>query len=117
MEKNLAASVTEKVKAMLAASSCSAEAKAAGEKFLAALGTPAEAEEIKNFIAELEADVNSIDSFIALCGSDLGKQIFGDQAAAMAEAGKDAKAKGVAYCLCDACTAGGAILDKKSELL
>ena len=47
--------VKEQTAALIAAHSCSAEAKAAAEKWLAAVGTAEEAEVTKAYIAELEA--------------------------------------------------------------
>ena len=58
--------VKEKTVALIAAHSCSAEAKAAAEKWLAAVGTAKEAEVTKAYIAELEADIMPIDGLIAL---------------------------------------------------
>ena len=49
--------VKEQTEALIAAPSCSAEAKAAAEKWLAAVGTAEEAEVTKAYIAELEADL------------------------------------------------------------
>ena len=83
--------VKEQTEALIAAPSCSAEAKAAAEKWLAAVGTAEEAEATKAYIAELEDDI-------------------------LAHA-KEIKADGAAYCDCPACAACKAILDKKAELL
>lgn len=58
--------VKEKTVALIAAHSCSAEAKAAAEKWLAAVGTAKEAEVTKAYIAELEADIMPIDGLIGL---------------------------------------------------
>lgn len=45
-------------------------------------------------------------------------QIFGnEQAKTMVSQAQAAKANGAKYCICPACTAGGAILDKKDEIL
>ena len=50
--------------------------------------------------------------------SEKGAEVFGaEQAKSMAEAGKASKANGGKYCICPACSAGGAILDKKNEIL
>ena len=64
--------VKEKTAALIAAHSCSAEAKAAAEKWLAAVGTAEEAEATKAYIAELEADIMPIDGLIAFAGSEAG---------------------------------------------
>lgn len=104
------------VQKMMAAPSCCPEAKAACEAYLAAYGTPKQAEAAKVLVAELKEDVCSIESFISLTASDMGKKIFGEKAAAMHEAGEKAKAAGGRYCLCDACQAGGELLDHADEL-
>lgn len=102
----------EKVKTIIAAPSCCPEAKAACQAYLDAAGTDGEKAAQDRMIAELKEDVTSIDGLIALTGSDMGKQFFGEaRAKMMNEAAVKAKETGVKYCICDACTAGGAILD------
>ena len=55
---------------------------------------------------------------IGFASSEKGAEVFGaEQAKSMAEAGKASKANGGKYCICPACSAGGAILDKKNEIL
>lgn len=110
--------VKEQTEALIAAPSCSAEAKAAAEKWLAAVGTAEEAEVTKDYIAELEADIMPIDGLIGFAGSEAGIGVFGAELAKniLAHA-KEIKAAGVAYCDCPACAACKAILDKKAELL
>lgn len=110
--------VKEKTAALIAAPSCSAEAKAAAEKWLAAVGTAEEAEATKAYIAELEADIMPIDGLIAFAGSKAGVGVFGAELAKniLAHA-KEIKAAGAEYCDCPACAACKAILDKKAELL
>ena len=109
--------MTEKVKELMAASSCCAEAKAACESWLAAAGTDKEAEETKKLIAELEEDIIPVDGLIAFAGSEAGAQVFGKEMAANIEAhGKELKAQGAKYCDCPACSAVAAILEKKDEL-
>ena len=107
----------QKVKDVIAAPSCCAEAKAAAQSYLDALGTAGEAAAAKALLAELDEDVCSIGDLIALVESDKGKAFFGaEKAAGMAVAAKKAQADGVKYCICPACTAGGAILDNKALL-
>lgn len=103
---------------LIAAHSCSAEAKTAAEKWLAAVGTAEEAEATKAYIAELEADIMPIDGLIAFAGSEAGVGVFGAELAKniLAHA-KEIKAAGAEYCDCPACAACKAILDKKAELL
>ena len=107
-----------KVKDVIAVPSCCAEAKAAAQSYINALGTDGEAEAAKALIAELEGDVTPIGGLIAFAESDKGKAIFGaEKAAGMAAAAKKAQADGAKYCICPACTAGGAILDNRGLLL
>ena len=73
--------VKEKTVALIAAHSCSAEAKAAAEKWLAAVGTAKEAEVTKAYIAELEADIMPIDGLIGFAGSEAGIGVFGAELA------------------------------------
>lgn len=110
--------VKEQSAALIAAPSCSAEAKAAAEKWLAAVGTADEAEATKAYVAELEADIMPIDGLIAFAGSDAGVGVFGAELAKniLAHA-EEIKAAGAEYCDCPACAACKAILDKKAELL
>ena len=110
--------VKEQTAALIAAPSCSAEAKAAAEKWLAAAGTAAEAEATKAYVAELEADIMPIDGLIAFAGSEAGVGVFGAELAKniLAHA-EEIKAAGAEYCDCPACAACKAILDKKAELL
>lgn len=110
--------VKEQTAALIAAPSCSAEAKAAAEKWLAAVGTAEEAEATKAYVAELEADIMPIDGLIAFAGSDAGVGVFGAELAKniLAHA-EEIKAAGAEYCDCPACAACKAILNKKAELL
>ena len=110
--------VKEQTAALIAAASCSAEAKAAAEKWLAAVGTAAETEATKAYVAELEADIMPIDGLIAFAGSEAGVGVFGAELAKniLAHA-EEIKAAGAEYCDCPACAACKAILDKKAELL
>ena len=66
---------------------------------------------------EAGQDVSSIDGLIGFAESERGKSFFGaEKAAGLAAAAKKAKADGTKYCICPACTAGGAILDNKALL-
>ncbi len=110
--------VIAKTKELIAAPSCSKEAKDAAQAWLAAVGTAGEAAETKKYIAELEADIVTIDGLIAFAGSDAGKSVFGaDAAPKVVEQAKEAKAKGAVYCFCPACQAAEAILSKKAEMV
>ncbi len=118
MEKAILDFVTEQTHALMAAPSCSKEAKAAAEAWLSAVGTEAEAEATQKYIAELEADIMPIDGLIGFAGSEAGAQIFGaEQAKNLLAHAQEIKAAGAEYCDCPACAACKAILDKKAELL
>ena len=110
--------VKEQTAALIAAPSCSAEAKAAAEKWLAAVGTAEEEEATKAYVAELEADIMPIDGLIGFAGSESGVGVFGAEMAKniLAHA-EEIKAAGAEYCDCPACAACKAILEKKAELL
>ena len=110
--------VKEQTAALIAAPSCSAEAKTAAEKWLAAVGTAEEAEATKAYVAELEADIMPIDGLIGFAGSEAGVGVFGAEMAknVLAHA-EEIKAAGAEYCDCPACAACKAILEKKPELL
>lgn len=118
MEKNVQDYVAQKVKELIEAPSCCAEAKAAGNAWLAAIGTDKEAEATKNLITKLELDLVPIDGLIAFASSPAGAQVFGEEKAKEVEAhAKEIKEAGAKYCDCPACTAVAAILEKKEELL
>lgn len=118
MEQNLRKFVEEKAKEMIAAYSCSPEAKAAAESWLAAVGGDREATATEKFIAELEQDVLHIEDCVAFTGSEMGIKLFGaEKAKQMNEHAKAVQASGATYCDCPACTAGAAILAKKAELI
>ena len=92
------------VKEVLAAPSCCAELKAAGEKWLASVGTGEQKAAADALLAELKEDVSSIDGVIGFFGSEAGKGYFGaEKAAQLLKAAQDAKAAGGKYCICGAC--------------
>ena len=110
--------VVEKVRELIAAPTCCKEAKAAGQNWLDAIGTEGEAEAAKKLIAELEADIVTVDGLIGLAESEMGVKIFGaEKAKEVAAHGKEIKAAGAAYCDCPACAAVEKILAKKDEML
>lgn len=118
MNQNVRDYVTEKVKELMNAPSCCAEARAAAQAWLDASGTDQEAEQTRNLIKELEMDLMPIDGLIAFADSEAGAQVFGaDTAKNVAAHAKEIKAGGAKYCDCPACLAVAAILDKKDELL
>ena len=124
MSKETLEYVVTKAKELIAAPSCSAEAKEAAQAWIAAVGTDKQAEETKKFIAEMEEDIIPIDGLIAFAESDAGAKVFGGAEKAkgvaetgVAEHGREIKAAGAKYCDCPACAAVEAILSKKEELL
>ncbi|WP_303018901.1 heat-shock protein Hsp90 [Dialister invisus] len=109
--------IVEKVKALITAPSCYAGLKKIAEEYIAALGSDREKEAGRKLVAELEADVLSIDDVLAFFESDSGEKTFGaEQAAAYAAHAREVKAKGGKWCDCPACVPGREILDRKEEL-
>ena len=66
--------IVEKVKALIAAPSCYAGLKKIAEEYIAALGSDREKEAGRKLVAELEADVLSIDDVLAFFESDAGEK-------------------------------------------
>lgn len=96
------------------AASCSSEAKAAAQVWLDAVGTDREAAETAKYIAELEADIVTVDGLISFAQSEAGASVFGaDNAKNIAAHAREIKAAGAKYCDCPACAAVEAILEKK----
>ena len=108
--------VVEKTHELMDSSTCCAEAKAAAQSWLDALGTDREAEETRKYMAELEADIIPIDGLISFAESEHGAQVFGAEAGNVAAHAREIKAAGAVYCDCPACAAVAAILEKKDEL-
>lgn len=116
MEKEALVAAARK---MVAAPSCYAGLKAAGEAWIAAVGTEQEAGAAKALKVQLDDCVGDIDGFIAFAGSPTGEQVLGGHEAAqgVVAAAKKAKAAGTKYCICDACTNGGVLLDHEADWL
>lgn len=79
----------EKVKALINAPSCCAEAKEAANKWLEAVNTEEQDEAAKALIEEIAADIIPIDGLIAFAGSEDGKKIFGEEKAAGIEGSRE----------------------------
>lgn len=78
MEKQILNEVIEETKKLIAAPSCSQEAKDAANAWLDAVGTDNEEAETKKYIAELEEDIMPIDGLISL--QDLKReQLYSEQ--------------------------------------
>lgn len=114
----MAKTIRELTEDLLNAHSACKEIKEAAKNYLDAVGTEKEAEAAKLYIAELEADIMSIDGLIGFAESDMGAKIFGEEAAKniLAHA-KERKAAGEKYCDCPACAACEALLNRKNEIL
>ena len=118
MKKEVLHYVVQNTHEMIAAHSCSAEAKAAGQACLDPVGTENEAQETEKYLAELEADIMPIDNLIAFAESEGGAKVFGEEKTKeVAAHAKEIKAAGAKYCDCPACAAVEAILSKKDDML
>lgn len=112
MNKEVLQFVVEKTKELINAQTCSTEAREAAQAWLDAVGTDTQEEETKKYIAELEADIVTADGLAAFAESDMGRQVFGEDAGNVAAHAKEIKAAGAKYCDCPACAAVEAILEK-----
>lgn len=118
MDKKVLDFVVEQTQVLINAHTCSSETRAAAQAWLDAVGTDAEAEETKKYIAELEADIMPIDTLIGFAESDAGAGVFGaDKAKDVAAHAQEIKAAGARFCDCPACAAVEAILEKKAQIL
>lgn len=110
--------VTTLVQALVDAATVCDEAKAAGELWLANVGTEREDEAIKALLLELEEDIVLIDDLIGFAGSAAGQDVFGAELAAKIHShAEEIKAAGATHCDCPACAAAIAILAHQDELV
>ena len=87
------------------------ELQEAAKTFLESAEKTGEADETA-LVAELKADICSIDDFIGFTQSDFCKSMKGAQEAEeMYKAGLEAKANGALTCLCPGCTKAAEILE------
>lgn len=117
MNKEVLDYVIEKTKELIDAPTCSRETREAAQVWLNAVGTEREADETRNYVAELEADIMPIDQLIGFAESEGGAQVFGAEAGNVAAHARAIKAGGARWCDCPACAAVEAILAKKDMLL
>lgn len=117
MNKDVLDYVIGKTQELIDSHTCSSETRAAAEAWLKAVGTEAEAEETRKYVAELEADIMPIDQLIGFAESEGGAQVFGAEAGNVAAHAKEIKANGAKWCDCPACAAVEAILAKKDMLV
>ena len=114
----MAKTIRELTAALLAAPSACKEVKEAAQNYLDAAGKEGEAAAAKAYVAELEADIMSIDGLISFAGSDMGAKVFGaDGAKNILAHAKERKAAGAKYCDCPACAACEALLDQTDKIL
>ena len=114
MDREVLDFVVKKTHELMDAASCSSEAKAAAQVWLDAVGTDREAAETAKYIAELEADIVTVDGLISFAQSEAGASVFGaDNAKNIAAHAREIKAAGAKYCDCPACAAVEEILEKK----
>ena len=81
MKQELMDAITEKTKELMNSVTCSAEARAAAQTWLDAVGTQRIEEVTQAYMKELEEDIVTIQDLIALAESNQGKQIFGEEKA------------------------------------
>ena len=79
MKQELMDAITEKTKELMNSVTCSAEARAAAQTWLDAVGTQRIEEVTQAYMKELEEDIVTIQDLIALAESNQGKQIFGER--------------------------------------
>ncbi len=110
--------IKQKVQDLVNAPSCYVGLKKVAEEWLKAEGTEAEKEMSVRLVAELEADVQTIDEVLDFFSSEAGQKAVGaEMAANMAAHFREVKAAGGKWCDCPACVAGRAILDNKDVIL
>lgn len=116
MKKETLDFITLKTKEILEAPMSCQDLKDTAAEWLKAAGTEKEADQTKQYIAELKADIMPLDNLIGFAGSDTGKQYFGEDAAnEIVSHAEKIKGDGAKYCDCPACSAAAAILGKIYE--
>ena len=110
--------VKQEVEKLLKAESLCPEGQEAVKAYLKAYGTAEEKSKAEALVKELKEDICGIDDLIHLTGTDLGKQIFGEEGAKKTlKAAKEAKEKGEDTCPCAACQGAKVILENEKALL
>lgn len=77
MDREVLDFVVKKTHELMDAASCSSEAKAAAQVWLDAVGTDREAAETAKYIAELEADIVTVDGLTSFAQSEAGASVSG----------------------------------------
>ena len=76
MDQKVLDYVVEKTHELMNAPSCSKEAKQAAQDWIDAIGTDNQLAETKKYIAELEADIMTIDGLIDFSSSEMRVKVF-----------------------------------------
>ena len=100
MDKNL---VIEEVKKMIAAPSCYAELKKAGEDWINSIGKSDEDEKLNILTENMLACISSIDDCIMFLNSDMGYQLSRDKRDDVLNDAEKRKSEGEDTCVCAAC--------------
>ncbi|MBO4646866.1 MAG: heat-shock protein Hsp90 [Lentisphaeria bacterium] len=99
------------VKTMIEAPSCCQELQAVGKKYLDAVGTAGEKAAFDALLAEVKADICTLEHTIPFFESETAVGIFGaERAKALAVHARERQANGEKWCDCPACAAGVKIL-------
>ena len=108
----------ETAKKMIAAPSCCADLKAAGQAWIYEFGKEGELHAAQNLIEEIKEDITPIDGLVAFAHSDHAVEVFGVEGAKKFAAHADElKASGAKYCDCGACKPALEILQNKEVIL
>jgi len=108
----------EKIREMAAAYSCCNKLKQEVQNYLAAVGTADEKSAAQALLAEIEADITTVDNLVIFAHSQHAVEIFGaDGQKKFAAHADELKASGAKYCDCGACAPAAEILAHKEILL
>ena len=109
--------IVEKIKAVISAPSCCKELKIVAQEYLDSDKSSKKPLITEKLLAELEADVQTIDEVLAFFSSAAGEKFFGLETANQLKAqAQKVKHEGGKFCFCPACENGKIILAHK-ELL
>ena len=118
MEKKVLEYVKNETENLLKAPSACKEVKEMATKWKNSIGGADELLVAKEYIKELEEDIEGIDDLVAFACSPVAEKVFGKEGAEGFKAhALELKKSGAKYCDCPACTACYNILSKKDEIL
>lgn len=107
----------EYIKQLIDAPMTNPDLKEKAKNFLANYGRRGQEEAAKELIPALKENISTVDDVIALCESDVGKKVFGEEGAKVkADYMKARKARHHKYCDCDACKAARKLYEAKDTL-